>query len=536
MEQNTLTRLLLLLILPAILSTTSQSSLLDDLSREPPPGFNQTIARDCENDPTTRYCNASDTKLVAIYQSKVTARYLCNASMNENCDFAFTKISLQGSPNDTRLFLSLFSFWKYCRLSIRLITLSNNGLRGSFPIEILQCTQIESLDLSYNDLVGYLPLDNLSALTNLTHIDLSYNHFSGQIPGFLRRFNSSGFTFSGLTEVSPADRPVPVLSVITLLTLLAILVSSVGCLWWICPRQPDFPPTALQARVQYMFTPGMLKAATNNFSETNSVGNVGRYEVYKGMLKDGREVAVEVCRETVTSEARRAFVHECRILVQVRHRNLVQVVGWCDRKGVRAVVKAWVGNVTMEKWLSQRSHDGAPSWHQRLKVAVGVANAMGYIEEEWPRVAYDLRSSSLIVGPHREPFIFKLGVGEHISASKKVYKYGALVLELITNKRAREGFGRGEAEFVEWVRMPYPSQVRKVMDEGIKKTGTTCEQVGQVVGIALMCTDPSPDRRPGLAQMVGMITGIYESPPPVWAQHDPSSTNHGRASKGVSMQ
>ncbi|KAG1330887.1 putative kinase CHARK [Cocos nucifera] len=49
---------------------------------------------------------------------------------------------------------------------------------------------------------------------------------------------------------------------------------------------------------------------------------------------DGLEIDIKVQRGRISAESRRVFDEECRVLVQLRHKNLVKVLGWCDQRKV----------------------------------------------------------------------------------------------------------------------------------------------------------------------------------------------------------
>ncbi|GMP93170.1 hypothetical protein CsSME_00043120 [Camellia sinensis var. sinensis] len=61
------------------------------------------------------------------------------------------------------------------------LNLSGNHLKGRIPNNIGNLTQLESLDLSRNKLSGPIP-PSLSSLSYLSHLNMSFNNLSGRIP------------------------------------------------------------------------------------------------------------------------------------------------------------------------------------------------------------------------------------------------------------------------------------------------------------------------------------------------------------------
>ena len=116
---------------------------------------------------------------------------------------------------------------------VSFIALGRMGLKGQFPRSIENCSSLYKLDLSHNDLSGYIPSNISSMLPSLYELDLSYNKFSGEIPASIAnltslhilRLNNNEFTgeiphlignLAHLTEFSVANNllwgPVPVFS------------------------------------------------------------------------------------------------------------------------------------------------------------------------------------------------------------------------------------------------------------------------------------------------------------------------------------
>lgn len=109
---------------------------------------------------------------------------------------------------------------------------------------------------------------------------------------------------------------------------------------------------------------------------------------YRGILRDGREVRIEVWSEKTTREDGRRFVEESEALVQLQHRNIVRVLGFCDSRRLTAVVTEWIDGKDVEAWV----RTCVPPWKQRVRAILGIAAAVRYLHEEWPEIGCDLRS------------------------------------------------------------------------------------------------------------------------------------------------
>ena len=400
---------IILLLCPLTLCAT----VLEDLKNlHPPPDFNSTVMTNCLKNPSLRYCSSSAMDLDEIFKFTIVASHLCNESKNPNCVESFPKVDLRNRPNIAPLYLSFDFFWRYCPLTILSIDLSNNSLKGSFPIDVLYCTQIQALDLSINEFSGDIPIQSFSPLTNLTFLNLSYNCFSESELSdsqFFKRFNSSSFLHSGAL----LDHKRFTLKVVILLFGFPILVIlMVICLGWLCFQRPDFLPRKLQRK--RTFTPAILKAATSGFLDKNLVGKSDVVHIYKGILRDGTQVKIEMYWDDISRDSYRKFVEECRVLSELHHKNLVRVLGWCKSRKFRAVITEWTKEENVEMWLSE----SAPPWNHRLKVLMGVVECMRYLEKEWPEVDYDLKTSSVLLSDNLEPLISRFKVGDQNSSPR----------------------------------------------------------------------------------------------------------------------
>lgn len=412
----TISATLCYLLVPIILSschTTLCATVVEDLKNlHHPPDFNTTIMSNCLKNPSLRYCSSNPIDLDEIFKYTIVASHLCNESKNPNCVETFPKVDLRNRPNIAPLYLSFSFFWKYCPLTILSIDLSNNSMKGGFPIDVLNCTQIHSLDLSFNQLSGDIPIESFSPLTNLTFLNLSYNCFSeSELSNsqFFKRFNASSFLHSGAV---PDHKRFTVKLIILLVGFPIFVVLMVIFFGWLCFQRPDFLPRAFKRSRR--FTPAILKAITSGFSNQNLVGKSDVVHIYKGILRDGTEVKIEMYFDDMSRERYKEFVEECKVLCELDHKNIVRVLGWCRSRKFRAIVTEWTEEENIEMWLS----GSAPPWNHRLKVLMGVVECMLYLQEEWPEVDYELKTSSVLVSEYLEPLISRFKVEEQNSSRR----------------------------------------------------------------------------------------------------------------------
>ncbi|CAL0329589.1 unnamed protein product [Lupinus luteus] len=441
-----------------------------------------------------------------IFKYSIVASHLCNESKNPNCVESFPKVDIRNRPNIASLYLSFDFFWKYCPLSIVSIDISNNYIKGTFPIDVLHCTQIQGLDLSMNEFSGEIPIQSFSPLKNLTFLNLSYNCFSESEElsdsEFFKRFTPSSFIDSGAVF----DHKKFTLKVVILLVSFPILVIlMVIFLGWVCFQRPDFLPRKFQRSGK--FTPAMLKGATCGFSSENLVGKSDFFHIYKGVLRDGTKVKIEMYWDTLSRESYNKFVEECKVLCELDHKNLVRVLGWCKCRKFRAIITEWREEENVEMWLL----GSAPTWKHRLRVLIGVVECMCYLQDEWPEVDYELNTNSVLLSNNMEPLISRFKVGDQEDNNAKISEIGVFMLEIILSKRVQEEFDEGESGFINYMRTLHSEDLLQMIDERMEVTETTNYHVEKVISLGLLCIDQSSSEKPSLGVIFSTIATAYKA-------------------------
>ncbi|KAF0902678.1 hypothetical protein E2562_018306 [Oryza meyeriana var. granulata] len=99
-----------------------------------------------------------------------------------------------------------------------------------------------------------------------------------------------------------------------------------------------------------------LSSATRNFSNVNLIGHGMFGEVYKGLLQDGTIVAIKKRHFPLSHE----FIQEVNYLSSIRHRNLVNLLGYCQENGMQMLVYEYVPNGSVSTHLHAASSKYCP--------------------------------------------------------------------------------------------------------------------------------------------------------------------------------
>ncbi|XP_047331977.1 L-type lectin-domain containing receptor kinase IX.1-like [Impatiens glandulifera] len=283
------------------------------------------------------------------------------------------------------------------------------------------------------------------------------------------------------------------------------------------------------------FSYGDLALATNNFSEERKLGEGGFGSVYKGYLIS-LDLLIAVKKISKASkQGKKEYVTEVKVISQLRHRNLVQLIGWChDHQGQFLLVYEFMPNGSLDVHLFGKKV--VFNWDTRHKIALGLASALLYLHEEWEQcvVHRDIKSSNIMLdsnfnvklgdfglarltdhdhGPETTGLAGTLGymAPEYLRtgrASKEsdVYSFGVVILEIVTGRRCRDAkLAESQMGLVEWVWDLYGKG--KILDTIDKRMNQEFNgnEVECLVIVGLWCAHPDHTLRPTIKQATHVL-------------------------------
>ena len=324
---------------------------------------------------------------------------------------------------------------------------------------------------------------DLGSVFNADYMYVGFSASTGSVSE-VHKIRSWSFVSSGVQEINVIGSPSGALSApdhaSTRVNVAALISGVVGGLvafgmllvvvFLLCRRreinfkkqqQPENHPKMNYVLGPRRFTYAELSTATKNFSESERLGSGAFGAVYKGILEaSGTLVAVKrMSRES--QEGEEGFLAEACSISQIRHRNLVQLQGWCHEDGRFLLVYDYMPNGSLDRWLFKKTQEARKedqvedqnsvpdvlAWDLRYKILGGVAAALSYLHEEWKQCVLhrDIKSSNVMLDADFEAHLGDFGLARLMDHKKVEFPtlmagtLGYMAPELaITNKATKE--------------------------------------------------------------------------------------------------
>jgi tRNA A-37 threonylcarbamoyl transferase component Bud32 len=141
--------------------------------------------------------------------------------------------------------------------------------------------------------------------------------------------------------------------------------------------------------------------ATDNFSEAHCIGTGGYGSVYKARLTKCEIFAVKKIHviEDECCMSKSVFKRENDALVQIRHRNIVKLFGYCSCSQGRFLIYEYMERGNLADTLRANQKAIELDWRRRLHIVLDVVHAMAYMHHDCPSpiVHRDITSNNILL-------------------------------------------------------------------------------------------------------------------------------------------
>ncbi|GKV44299.1 hypothetical protein SLEP1_g51491 [Rubroshorea leprosula] len=289
------------------------------------------------------------------------------------------------------------------------------------------------------------------------------------------------------------------------------------------------------------FSYAELRAATDNFSPSNKLGEGGFGLVYKGKLSDGRVAAVKQL-SVASHQGKSQFVTEIATISAVQHRNLVKLYGCCIEGKRHLLVYEYLENKSLDQALFENKALHL-DWPTRFSICLATARGLAYLHEEsWPRIVHrDVKASNILLDAELCPKISDFGLAKlyddkkthistrvagtigylapeyamrgHLTEKADVFGFGVVALEIVSGRpNSDNSQGKDKIYLLEWAWTLYESnQSLGLVDPTLVKFDEN--EALRMIRVGLLCTQASPMMRPPMSRVVAMLAGDIEVSP-----------------------
>ncbi|KAK7331313.1 hypothetical protein VNO77_25535 [Canavalia gladiata] len=282
-----------------------------------------------------------------------------------------------------------------------------------------------------------------------------------------------------------------------------------------------------------------LEKATDKFNINRVLGKGGQGTVYKGMLVDGKIVAVKKFKVEGNVEE---FINEFVVLSQINHRNVVKLLGCCLETKIPLLVYEFIPNGNLFEYLHEQNEELPMTWDMRLRIATEVAGALFYLHSAASLPVYhrDIKSTNILLDEKYKAKVADFGTSRMVSIEathlttvvqgtfgyldpeyfhtsqftekSDVYSFGVVLAELLTGQKPISFLRPLEAKSL----APYfilcmeENRLFDIIDERVLKEGNK-EHIITVAILAGRCLELNGKKRPTMKEVTLELEGIWKS-------------------------
>lgn len=286
-----------------------------------------------------------------------------------------------------------------------------------------------------------------------------------------------------------------------------------------------------------------LARATSNFKDEEKLGEGGFGGVYKGFLKEIDSFVAVKRVSRGSKQGVKEYAAEVKIISRLRHRNLVQLIGWCHERRELLLVYEFMPHGSLDSHLFKET--SLLTWEVRYKIVQGLASGLLYLHEEWEQcvVHRDIKSSNIMLDSDFNAKLGDFGLARLVDHEKgsqttvlagtmgymapecamtgkasresDVYSFGIVALEIACGRKPinPKASNEDQVSMVHWVWELYgEGKLLEAVDPRLcgdfNKT-----QMERLMIVGLSCAHPDEHLRPSIRQALHVLN--FDAPLPI---------------------
>ncbi|XP_022886925.1 wall-associated receptor kinase-like 8 [Olea europaea var. sylvestris] len=308
-----------------------------------------------------------------------------------------------------------------------------------------------------------------------------------------------------------------------------------------------------------LFTSKELERVTDHFNESRILGKGGQGTVYKGMLSDGKIVAI---KKSILIDENQVgqFINEVVMLSKIIHRNVVMLLGCCLETEVPLLVYEFISNGTLFDHIHDEKDEFQFTWHHRLKIAIEVAEALAYLHYATSIPIYhrDIKSSNILLDEIYVAKVADFGTSmsiaadrthqttlvkgtmgyldpeyfqsNHFTGKSDVYSFGVVLIELLTGQRpiSLDRIGEQRSLATRFLLCMEGKNLETILDTKVLHQGNK-EEIIAVAKVAQRCLNLNGKKRPTMKEVAMDLESVRMS-------QKPSTSTSEVKNQGVQLQ
>uniref|UniRef100_A0A2P2KNP0 non-specific serine/threonine protein kinase n=1 Tax=Rhizophora mucronata TaxID=61149 RepID=A0A2P2KNP0_RHIMU len=287
------------------------------------------------------------------------------------------------------------------------------------------------------------------------------------------------------------------------------------------------------------FTLYELETITKSFRSDYILGEGGFGTVYKGYIDENVRVGLKslpVAVKVLNKEGlqgHREWLTEVNFLGQLRHPNLVKLIGYCCEDDHRLLVYEFMFRGSLENHLFRKATVPL-SWSKRMMIALGAAKGLAFLHNaERPVIYRDFKTSNILLDSDYMAKLSDFGLAKagpqgdkthvstrvmgtygyaapeyvmtgHLTARSDVYSFGVVLLELLTGRKSVDKTRPSkEQSLVDWAR-PKLNDKRKLLQiiDPRLENQYSARAAQKACSLAYYCLSQNPKARPLMSDVV----------------------------------